>query len=133
MFLREQALELVLTFTNEAAGEMKDRIREAIKKEESLKEQLDYIDSAYITTFDSFAFSVLRKYHYVLGLPKDVSIIDSSIIDIKRNELIDSVFEEFYESDNSSFKRLISDFCTKDDTLIKEQILKIELQSLLSL
>ncbi len=116
---------LVLTFTNEAAGEMKDRIREAIAKEESLKEQLDYIDSAYITTFDSFAFSILRKYHYVVNLPKSVSIIDSSIIDIKRNEIIDMVFDEFYEEDDSCFRKLITDFCTKDDTLIKKQILKI--------
>ena len=37
---------LVLTFTNEAAGEMKDRIRKAIKKEESLKNQLDFLEAS---------------------------------------------------------------------------------------
>ena len=51
---------LILTFTNAAAGEMKERIRKAIKKA-YLKEQLDYIDSAYITTFDSFALSLVKK------------------------------------------------------------------------
>ena len=45
---------LVLTFTNEAASEMKNRIREAIIKN-NLTEQLNLLDAAYITTFDSYA------------------------------------------------------------------------------
>ena len=48
---------LILTFTNAAAKEMKERIRASIKKE-NLQEQLEKIDSSYITTFDS---SLLRK------------------------------------------------------------------------
>ena len=82
---------LILTFTNMAAGEMKDRIRQAIKKA-GLKEQLDYIDSSYITTFDSFALSVVKKYHYLLKIPKDISIMDSSIEVSKTDEIIDEVF-----------------------------------------
>ena len=49
---------LVLTFTNEAASEMKNRIREAIIKN-NLTEQLNLLDAAYITTFDSYALSVI--------------------------------------------------------------------------
>ena len=116
---------LVLTFTNEAAGEMKDRIRKAIKKEESLKDQLDYIDGAYITTFDSFALSILRKYHYVIGVSRNISIIDSSVINIKKEEVIDKIFEELYTIGDSSFLKLIGDFCVKDDSDIKKSILKI--------
>ena len=48
---------LVLTFTNEAASEMKNRIRKKLKQNNML-EQLNYIDSAYITTFDSFSLSI---------------------------------------------------------------------------
>ena len=58
---------LVLTFTNAAAAEMKDRIRNGIKKA-GLTEQLDYIDASYITTFDSFAQSIVKKYHYLLNI-----------------------------------------------------------------
>ena len=47
---------LILTFTNAAAKEMKERIRKKIKKE-GLVEELKYIDSAYITTFDSYSLS----------------------------------------------------------------------------
>lgn len=116
---------LVLTFTNEAANEMKNRIRSAIEKEQSLKKQLDYIDSAYITTFDSYALSIVKKYHYLLNLSKNISIVDSSIINIKKEEFIDEIFENLYNEENKDFLKLINDFCTKDDKDIKNQILKI--------
>ena len=115
---------LVLTFTNEAANEMKNRIRSAIQKEESLKKQLDYIDSAYITTFDSYALSIVKKYHYLLNLSKNISIVDSSIINIKKKEFIEEIFEELYNKEDESFLKLINDFCTKDDKDLKKQILK---------
>ena len=51
---------LILTFTNEAAGEMKERIRKKMQKEE-LIEQLSYLDAAYITTFDAYALSLREK------------------------------------------------------------------------
>ena len=116
---------LVLTFTNEAAGEMKARIRKAIKEEPSLKEQLDFIDGAYITTFDSFALSILRKYHYVIGTIRNISIIDSSVIDIKKEEVIEEIFDELYTVNDPNFLKLIGDFCVKDDSDIKKSILKI--------
>ena len=50
---------LILTFTKAAAGEMKERIRKFIKSNPELRKELDLIDSAYITTFDSFALSVV--------------------------------------------------------------------------
>jgi len=52
---------LILTFTKAAAFEMKERIRKKIANEESLSKQLEYIDSSYITTFDSYALSVVKN------------------------------------------------------------------------
>ena len=65
---------LILTFTKAAAKEMKERIRKAIKKDESLQEELSLIDSSYITTFDSFSLSVVKKYHYLLNLSNNINI-----------------------------------------------------------
>ena len=113
---------LVLTFTNEAANEMKSRIRENIIKNK-LTRQLDLIDSAYITTFDSFALSLVKKYHYLLNISKDVKIIDSSIITIKKYKILDELFEKKYGT--KSFDNLINDFCTKDDINIKEFIINL--------
>ena len=75
---------LLLTFTKAASGEMRERIRKKIKKEESLKEELDLIDTAYITTFDSFALSIVKKYHYLLNLSKDIKIIDNETITLNK-------------------------------------------------
>ena len=59
---------LILTFTKAAAAEMKDRIRKKISKREEFKSELDLINSAYITTFDSFALSIVKRYHYLLNM-----------------------------------------------------------------
>ena len=121
---------LILTFTNNAAHEMKERIRNAIKKEvennnNDLKKELDYIDNAYITTFDSFALSTLKKYHYLLNIGNDISIIDSNIIDLKKEELLEQIFEEMYFQKDEDFLRLINLLCVKDDTNLKSMILNI--------
>ena len=59
---------LILTFTKAAAFEMMIRIRNKIKERPHLKEQLDKIDSSYITTLDSFSLSLVKKYHYLLNI-----------------------------------------------------------------
>ena len=116
---------LILTFTNKAAMEMRERIRKKLKKDIKYKKQLDLIDEAYITTFDSFALSIVRRYHQNLNIPKDISIIDSSIIFLEKKRILDEVFESFYNSKNTLFINLINTFCTKDDNDIKEYILNI--------
>ena len=115
---------LMLTFTNEAAGEMANRIRKKIKKA-GLTSQLEYLDQAYITTFDAFALSLVKKYHYVLNIDKNIDIIDSSIIDLKRNEFLEEIFLSLYEIKDEKFLKLIGDFTTRDDEVIKKAILSI--------
>ena len=56
---------LILTFTNKAALEMKERIRKKLQAE-YLADQLDLLDSSYITTFDAFSLTVVKKYADVL-------------------------------------------------------------------
>ena len=116
---------LILTFTKAAAKEMKERIRKKIKKEPSLSAQLELIDSAYITTFDSYSLSVLKKYHYLLNLPKNIGITDSTLVQIKKEEILDNIFEELYEEKNEKFEEFISTFCTKDDKEIRNYLLNI--------
>ena len=59
---------------------MKNRIKKRIKDNIDLKKQLELIDASYITTFDSFALSIVKKYHYKLNLPRDISVIDSAML-----------------------------------------------------
>lgn len=115
---------LILTFTKAAAYEMMLRIRDKISKA-GLLEQLNRIDKAYITTFDSFALSVVKKYHDRLNLAKNIAIVDENVISLLKKELLDEVFEKFYKENSSCFEKLITDFCLRDDNEIKKYILDL--------
>ena len=81
---------LILTFTNAAAQEKKERIRKKISKYDDLKENLDYLENAYITTFDSYTFSLVKKYSYLLNVSPNLNIVDDSIIEIiKKTNALD--------------------------------------------
>ena len=116
---------LILTFTKKAAFEMKERIRKKISKIDSLRDELNYIDTSYITTFDSFALSIVKKYSYLLNTSKDINIVDASIIYLEKKKIIDEVFTKLYEDNDTKFLNLLDKFTTKNDRDIKEYILTI--------
>lgn len=116
---------LVLTFTNAAASEMKERIRKVIINTKEIKGELSKLDSSYICTFDSFSLSLVKKYHTRLNISNNVEVSDAILIDIKKREILDEIFDDNYMSPKSNFIKLISDFCFKDDEELKNYILKI--------
>ncbi len=85
---------LILTFTNLAAAEMKDRIRKALTKKNL--EDANIIDSADITTFDAFALNIVKKYHNILNLDGDIKNIPNTFIKVKLHEYLEEILEEFY-------------------------------------
>ena len=111
---------LILTFTNAAAAEMKERIRKAINKTPGLEEEATLIDGAYITTFDSFSLSIVKKYHTRLNVTSNIKITDDVVIDIKKNKLLDEIMDKYYLSPKEEFTKLIQDFCLKDDKDLKK-------------
>lgn len=116
---------IILTFTNAAAKEMKDRIRKKINEHEEILDNLNNLDNAYITTFDSFTLSLVKKYNYILNVSSNLNIVDNSIISIIKKDYLDEVFLEKYEENDSKFNKLINDFTIKNDKNIKDSILKI--------
>ena len=115
---------LILTFTNEAAGEMKERIRKKIKQA-NLNEQLSFLDAAYITTFDAYAFSLVKKYHYLFNLDANLSIIDSSVINLEKRRILDDIVMNLYNTKDPCYLKLVRDFTSRDDASIKDAILNI--------
>ena len=115
---------LILTFTKEAAKEMKGRIRDKIISNK-LDRQLDLIDASFITTFDSYSLYIVKKYHYLLNIDKNVSIIDSSIINIKKLEFMNDIFNRYYSNPSELFTKLINDYCFKNDKDLINSIIKI--------
>ena len=114
---------IILTFTNNAAKEMKERIRKIIN-DNNLEDQALLLDQSYITTFDSFAQSLVKKYNYLLNISKDFTIVDATIVKTELNYIIDIIFERLYKENNPKFIKLISDFCIKDDKNIRDSIIK---------
>lgn len=130
---------LVVTFTNAAAGEMQERIAEALKKElaesikvgdfrlqKHLKKQLSLISTADITTIDAFCLKTVRNYFHLLNIDPDFSIMDTSELELLKDDAMDKLFEELYEKNDKDFLDLICRYTDgRDDGKISEKIKEI--------
>ena len=116
---------LILTFTKAAAAEMRERIRKARKKDPALHKQLELIDTAYITTFDSYALSVVKKYHYLINVAPNITIGNDNLFKLKKKQIMDEIFENCYLGNDEKFVKFISDLCVKDDNDIRAYILNL--------
>ena len=116
---------LVLTFTNAAAQEMKDRIRKTIRKTPGLESEMALIDGAYITTFDSFALSIVKKYHTRLNITSQIQISDEVVVALEKKKILKEILEEHYLNPSKDFVKLIQDFCLKDDEELIKSLLEI--------
>ena len=125
---------LVVTFTNAAASEMRERILDAIYKKldeepenENLQKQITLLNKANICTIDSFCLEVVRNYFYELeNISPNFRIADTTEIELLKQEVIDDIFEEKYETENEDFSKLINIYTSyRDDTPLKELVLKI--------
>ena len=97
---------IVLTFTDLAAKQMKDKIIKALKNETNpkLKEELTHIDEANIMTFDAFCHKLLEKYNMYSTIGSPFSIGDKALFNmIKRQDLEQIVnFSGFYDDPKTS-------------------------------
>ena len=125
---------LVVTFTNAAATEMRERVLDAIYKkldenpnDEKLLRQITLLNKASICTIDSFCLEVVRNNFYKLeNLAPNFRIADTTEIELLKQEVIEDIFEKKYDEENEDFSKLIHTYTSyKDDTPLKDLILKI--------
>lgn len=95
---------LVVTFTNAAANEMRERIISGLEKihlkdpeNSNIVRQLTLVKRAQITTIDSFCIDVLRKFFVEAELPPDFSIADPTECKVLLDEVLDDVINEMYD------------------------------------
>lgn len=123
---------LVLTFTQAASIEMKNRIRQAILNDEKFKDLAAEVENSHIETFDAFALFVVKKYAFQLKVSQDVSIVDKAMLTIKQEKILDQIFDRLYEEEDERFINFINKYTTKDDSnvrqLIKDILLVAELK-----
>ena len=115
---------LILTFTKMAAKEMRERIGSKLK-DNCFYEELNKLDTADITTFDAYALSLVKKYHYYLNVSKNICIIDSSVIELYKKNTLNDIFNELYKNKDEDFLSLIKEYSLKDDKEIFEFILNV--------
>ncbi len=126
---------LVLTFTDAAAGEMREKIKKAISDalrnnpaDEHMQRQKLLIHSSSISTVHSFCMNTLKSNIYLTGLPVDFSIVSETEASIMLREALDRVLEMFYEriDRDSSFAQLVMGYGgIKNDSALREMVLSL--------
>jgi ATP-dependent helicase/nuclease subunit A len=115
---------LVLTFTNKAAHEMKERVRDAFLSsgESALAEE---VERSAIETFDAYALSLVEKYHYALGLSSDLSLCDESFLEVEKRQILERMLGQRYAEKDPIFLDLVRHYAIENDEPICTLILAI--------
>ena len=124
---------LIVTFTNAAAAEMRERIGNAIEKaldeqpgNEHLLRQLTLIHNAQITTIDSFCLYVVRNHFHEIDLEPNFRIGDEGELKLLREDVLGRVLEQNYEEPSEAFSDFVEGYASgRTDAALNEMILQL--------
>ena len=127
---------LVVTFTEKAALEMKERIRRALQEaweqnpqDLRIARQLSLLERAQISTIHSFCLSIVRRYFYRVDLDPGFRVLDPNEAELLRYESVDEVFEALYglsPDENQRFLDLVAGFGGREiDEDLKQLVLSL--------
>ncbi len=130
---------LIVTFTNAAAGEMRERIgaalNEALKRHPDsayLYEQTLLLNKAQITTLHSFCLELIRSHFFLLDIAPNVKIANEVESALLKQEALTELLEEFYgdETKAARFTHLADCYGGREDEGIAKLILRLYTQSM---
>lgn len=125
---------LVVTFTNAAAAEMKERIGIAIQEQllvnplsEHLYRQSLLLQKAQITTLHSFCLDLVRQNFFRLGIDPNLKITDETENELLLTEALDEILEQHYSNleDLDVFLSLVERYGGKEDEQLRDGILRL--------
>lgn len=134
--VKEEAVDLdkflIVTFTNAAAGEMRERIlrvlMEELDKEENehLRRQVSLVAKASISTLHSFCINIVRRNFSIVDLDPAFRVADEMETALIIQEIMEEMLEEHYEIEDDRFMDLVDRFTgNRRDTELEDLILKV--------
>ncbi|MCB9865745.1 MAG: helicase-exonuclease AddAB subunit AddA [Phycisphaerales bacterium] len=126
---------LVVTFTEAAAGEMKERISRVLRERYAadpgnarLRAQLALIDTAQVSTLHAFCLWMVRRWFDRVGVDATAQLLDGDEARLLRQEALEAVFDRLYRGGDElaeRFRRLIDDYGLGYDRGIGEFVLRL--------
>lgn len=121
---------LIMTFTRAAAGEMRERIANALEdalgenpENEHLQRQTALIHTAQITTIDGFCAYVIRNYFHLIGLDPGYRTGEEGELKLLQEDVMKELLEAYYAKDQEKYKYFIECYAAgKSDESIRDLI-----------
>lgn len=122
---------LVVTFTNAAAAQMRERITQALSARVDdnpgnahLLKQLTLIHNAQITTIDSFCLYIIRNHFDEIDLDPDFRVADDGEIKLLMQDVLAQMLEDYFTEGREDFLACVEYFApTGKEKRLEEQIL----------
>ena len=127
---------LVVTFTEAAAREMKERIQTAITKkiaevhnyelQQHLQQQIGKLSNAQISTIHAFCMLIIKTYYYVIDLDPAFRLMDTYESELLKERIWSDLREELYAADeDGKFAQLTRNFSSdRSDQGLQDLVLK---------
>lgn len=124
---------LVVTFTNAAAAEMRERIRQEVERRLEadpenihLQKQASLLHNAQITTIDSFCLFLIRNNFNDIGLDPGFRVADEGELKLMRQDVLGQLLEQKYQEGSAAFTDCVEYFTGgSNDSLLEEYINKL--------
>lgn len=123
---------LVVTFTNAAAGEMRERLLAKFREEllqgddPFLRKQILNIQKASISTIHAYCIELIRRHFHIVELDPNFKIADDTEMQLLKEELLEQLMENYYEIGDDYFYDLIEMYSgNKTDDGLRQLILEL--------
>ena len=124
---------LIVTFTNAAAAEMRERISQGITRElalhpssERLQRQAALLHNAQITTIDSFCMFLLKNHFNEIGVDPAFRVMDEGEKKLLIRDVMDGLMEDKFAEGTESFHYCVEYFCPGGrEKVLEDDILEL--------